>query len=137
MILKGESFRSSNTMPKTAVGQVSKRILNIGTDIVQIASFASADGMGRFKQSDFKYARITNLDDSNFIAVDLRKAGAHSVVFKLEAGQSMFLNNLSFFVDDDGTFSATPAGLTFNVMDEVYAEADTAAVDIEFVVWTA
>ena len=82
MVLKGESFRSSNTMAKTTVGQVSKRVMSIaaGSSVTEIANFSTADGKGTYIADDFKYARITNLDDTNFILIVMREVNKESIV---------------------------------------------------------
>ena len=79
---------------------------------------------------DYKYFRITNLDDTNFITLTLYN-GADSFFYKLLAGDVFLLMSN----DMDAIASSTSFG-AFADITQIKADADTAACDIEILAVT-
>ena len=74
---------------------------------------------------DFDGVFIINKDDTNFVRLRLADTGAHTVDFKLEAGEFMVFWNRSINVDAvEGVFGA------FTDIDTIVAQADTTACDV-------
>ena len=134
--LNGVSY--GNTMNKTYTnnGEVYQRIMAItaqarGSAWTNIINFGAADSAGQADITNYKYFRITNLDDTNFL--ELRVTGtADSFFVKIKAGETFLLMDNEI----DAAASTTAIG-TLTDITQIGANANTAAIDIEFVVVTA
>jgi hypothetical protein len=133
--LNGVSY--GNTMNKTYTdnGEVYQRIMAIPysaedafTDII---NFGAADDAGQADIDNYKYFRIKNLDDTNFLT--LRVTGTLDSFFvKIKAGETFLLmDNEIDAVTGSNAFGA------FTDISQISANADTAEIDIEFVCVTA
>tara|TARA_R110002049_G_scaffold12997_2_gene57291 strand:+ start:641 stop:1099 length:459 start_codon:yes stop_codon:yes gene_type:complete len=133
--LNGVSY--GNTMNKTYTdnGEVYQRIMAIPysaedafTDII---NFGAADDAGQADISNYKYFRIKNLDDTNFLTLRV-KGTADAFFIKIKAGESFLLmDNEIDAVTGSDAFGA------FTDISQISANADTDGVDIEFVCVTA
>ena len=127
-----------NTMNKTFTGngEVIQRIMTIaaqsrGSAWTNIINFGAADAAGIADITNYKYFRIKNLDDTNFL--ELRVTGtADSFFVKIKAGESFLLMDNEI----DAIASSTTIG-TLTDITQIAAIANTDGVDIEFVVVTA
>ena len=129
--LNGVSYGNTSTKSYTSNGQVLQRILNVSTTDPAIIDFGSADAAGQVVVGDYKYFRITNLDDTNFITLALYN-GADTFFYKLLAGDTFVLmSNEMDAIDSSRTFGA------FADITQIKADADTAACDIEIIAVTA
>ena len=133
--LNGVSY--GNTMNKTYTdnGEVYQRIMAIPysaedafTDII---NFGAADDAGQADIDNYKYFRIKNLDDTNFLTLRV-KGTADSFFIKIKAGESFLLMDNEI----DAVASSTTIG-TLTDISQIAANADTAEIDIEFVCVTA
>jgi|TARA_R110002020_G_scaffold188683_1_gene387403 hypothetical protein len=122
-----------NTINKTfsSNGQVLQRVLNVSTSDPAIINFGAADAAGQVAVADYKYFRITNLDDTNFITLTLFN-GTDSFFYKLLAGDVFLLMSNEM----DAIASSTTFG-AFADITQIKADADTAACDIEIIAVTA
>lgn len=128
--LNGVTINSENVLTVTGITQVDKRIVSVPTaSQVTLITFGTAVGSGQFVRASVRYIRITNKDNTNFVRIRVSKSGAETFDIKLDAGKSFVLGNASESV------SATAASFSaFVDADIVAAQADTAAVDVEFFV---
>jgi len=134
--LNGVSY--GNTMNKTYTdnGEVYQRIMTIAADSergswTNIINFGAADAAGIADITNYKYFRIKNLDDTNFL--ELRVTGtADSFFVKIKAGETFLLMDNEI----DAVASSTTIG-TLTDITQIAANADTDAIDIEFVCVTA
>ena len=114
------------------IKQIDERVLSVPTHEVDVLLLSSSAGAGTYATDTFKYARLTNLDDTNYISVTLISGSAGSKsVQKLPARTSMMLTSLSL--------SGSSAGVTFGSFSDitaVKASADSAAVDLSLFVAT-
>ena len=122
-----------NTINKTfsSNGQVLQRVLNVSTSDPAIINFGAADAAGQVAVADYKYFRITNLDDTNFVTLTLFN-GTDSFFYKLLAGDVFLLMSNEM----DAIASSTTFG-AFADITQIKADADTAACDIEIIAVTA
>lgn len=125
--LGGSDRGSTHTQTIASVTEYTNRIVNIGTAETDIVGFGSANGQGSYVRTDVKYMRFSNLDDTNYVTFGISKTGADTVFFKLEAGQSLIVNNDDLEVDAAGGASGA-----FVEADSISAKANGAAVDLEF-----
>jgi len=109
-------------------GEVVKRIMRIG-----ISSFANVfDYATEGIQADFKYFRVTNLDDTNFINIQLFNDNSDAFWVKLKAGESFMMMDNEYDINEG---AATFGG--FNELTKIAAQADTAECDLEIISVTA
>jgi hypothetical protein len=132
--LNGQDQGAENTLTISSVNEITKRIVTVPTSEVIIFAFGTAVGKGQQIESDVRYIRITNKDDTNHAGIVFRNEDDDEFSVKLDKGQSFIYNaDLSGGVVD--TFDATEAkGVTPNTfadLVDITAIADTAAVDLE------
>ena len=127
-----------NTMNKTFTsnGEVIQRIMTIaaqsrGSAWTNIINFGAADAAGVADITNYKYFRIKNLDNTNFL--ELRVTGtADSFFVKIKAGETFLLMDNEI----DAAASSTTVG-TLTDITQIGANANTDAIDIEFIAVTA
>lgn len=130
-----------NTMNKTYIdnGQVSQRIMTIaaegdGGTWTDILALSTADGQGQVVKTEYKYFRITNLDDT------------HTLHFRVATGANEFHSfevtpSSSFLLMDAGVDYTTTSGaaITFKDIIAIAGQSSNAteSLDVEFVMVTS
>lgn len=127
--LNGQAINSVNELTVPDINEFAKRIVSVpSSQEVTLITFATVVGAGSFVLDNVKYLRVTNKDNTNFAR--LRVKGVSEVFdIKLEAGKSFMMGNVKE--------SANNSGAAFSAFVSAYnitAQADTAPVDVEFVV---
>ena len=114
------------------IKQVDERVLTIPTHQVSVLVLSSSAGAGTYATQNFKYARLSNLDDANFLRVTLLSGSAGSQCeLKLPPKRSMIFTSTSI--------SGSSAGVTFGSFSDftsIKAKADEAAIDLAVFVAT-
>ena len=120
-----------HTRTITSVAEADRRVMTVSSSgEMDLIELNTANGQGKFVRSSIRYIRITNLDDTNFIRVRFKKSGAETADVKVDAGATFMLSTGSMDADTAaGAFSA------FVDINEISAQADTADVDVEYVVF--
>ena len=140
--LNGVQQGGVNTLSIGSITNVVKRIVNIGTDEIGLLGFGTAYNTelsktylaGQFDEDTVRYIRITNLDDTNHIALILKNENNDEFGVKVDKGCSFI-----YGVDLDGGVvdtmdSADAAGITpdsFGDLVDITCAANTAACDVE------
>ena len=142
LLLNNNDYSSNNKLSVTGVSEVVKRIVNIGTDEIGLLGFGTAYNTelsktyvaGQFDEDDVRYIRITNLDDTNHIALILKNENNDEFGVKVDKGCSFLYGvDLSGGVKDTMD-SADAAGITpdsFGDLVDITCAANTAACDVE------
>ena len=134
--LNGVAYGNTMNKTYTSNGEVYQRIMTIaagsrGSAWTDIINFGAADDAGQADITNYKYFRIKNLDDTNFL--ELRVTGtADSFFVKIKAGESFLLMDNEI----DAVAASTTIG-TLTDITQIGANANTDAIDIEFIVVTA
>tara|TARA_Y100000004_G_C8944108_1_gene425469 strand:- start:1228 stop:1674 length:447 start_codon:yes stop_codon:yes gene_type:complete len=128
--LNGVSYGNSSNKVFSSNGQVLQRIMSVSTSDPAILNFGAADAAGQLTVGDFKYFRVKNLDDTNFVMLTLYN-GADSFFYKLAAGDTFLLMSNDMDAIDASTSFGAFADIT-----QIKADADTAACDIEILAVT-
>ena len=148
LLLNNNDYSSNNKLSVTGVSEVVKRIVNIGTDEIGLLGFGTAYNTelsktyvaGQFDEDDVRYIRITNLDDTNHIALILKNENDDEFGVKVDKGCSFLYGvDLSGGVKDTMD-SADAAGITpdsFGDLVDITCTANTAACDVEVFVASA
>lgn len=114
------------------IKQIDERILTVPTYEVDILLLSSSAAAGTYATNSFKYARLTNLDDTNYVSVTLLSGSQGSKsVQKLLPKTSMMITDLAL--------SGSSAGVSFgsfNNITAVKASANSANVDLSLFVAT-
>jgi|TARA_R110002126_G_C10326581_1_gene489466 hypothetical protein len=130
-----------NTMNKTYAsnGQVSQRVMNIagkggsGITFTNILALSTVDGQGQVVKADYKYFRITNLDNANTLNLRVYN-GSDYVAMEVTPASTFLLMDASIDSPSSGTAAIVFADITAIAGQSSDA---TAGVDIEFLMVTA
>jgi hypothetical protein len=78
--LNGSTYDATNVLTIPNVNEVSQRIVNLpGQTLIELFEFSGIQpGRGKFLKSDVQYLRITNLDDTNSIAVNTLSSSSNN-----------------------------------------------------------
>ena len=126
--LNGVEYGSTVNKVFSGNGEVFKRIMSIDTSTYPLIFDYSAEGV----QDDFKYLRITNLDDTNFVTFSIFSSGNDSIFLKIKAGESFMLMDSEYEINEgSAVFTA------FDKLTKISAQSDTAECDIEIFSVTA
>ena len=127
LTLAGKTFDVSYAKTLSSCTRADRNIVPVPTSEIGLVQLTAAGDIGIGKFSDFDGFFVANRDDTNFVRIRIVKTGADTVDFKLEAGQFMILWNKKMDVNTtEAAFAA------FVDLDTVYVQADTAAVDVEY-----
>ena len=128
--INGTDQGGTNQVTIANVKEFDKRIVRVPSGAeVNLLTYGTAVGSGQVIRANIAYLRITNKDDTNFIRVRAIDTGADVADFRLDAGKSFMLHNGKIHADGSaGAFSA------FADIDNIAAQADTADVDIEYLI---
>ena len=136
--LNGVSYGNTVNKVYSSNGEIVQRVMAIqsnasrGANWTDILNFGSADSAGQVDKSNYKYFRITNLDDTNFLELRITGASNTSFFVKVKAGESFFLMDNEM---DAETSSITVGSL--GDIEAIAANANTDGIDIEFMCVTA
>jgi hypothetical protein len=132
--LGGVEYNAKRTKVIADITEVSKRIVNVSTTEQIILAFGTAILPGQFIDGDVRYIRITNKDDTNFVTLVFR-SGTAECAHKLDAGHSfVFAGDNSGGIAATHDADSTALTVTLATLDDITADADTAAVDLELYV---
>ena len=128
--LNGSDQGGSNTLSIANVNESDRRIVTApSSGEIDLIELDTDNGQGKFIRANIRYIRITNLDDTNFIRVRVKKASADTFDVKVLAGSSFMLTS--------GSIDANTSGAAFSAfvdLDNISVHADTANVDVELCV---
>jgi hypothetical protein len=126
--LNGVEYGGTINKVFSSNGEVIKRIMRIGTSsFVGIFDYET-EGI----QDDFKYVRITNLDDTNFISLQFFNDNSDAFWIRLKSGESFMMMDNEYEINEGiATFGS------FSTMTKCAAKSNTAGCDIEILSVTA
>ena len=129
--LGGVDRGGTHTRTISNVAEADRRVMTVSSsDEMDLIELNTENGQGKFVRTSLRYIRITNLDNTNHLRVRFKKSGAETVDVKVSAGATFLLST--------GDFEAKVAAGAFSTYEEIdviSAQADTADVDIEYVVF--
>ena len=115
------------------VAQINSRIYTLKASTTHtLVSFASDPTSGEFDTEDFKYMRITNLDDTNGCTFNLTDTSDATLAMQLGAGESFIITSLGIDGNADGAAITSAAHTVGNTVIVTGSE-----IDVEIVVATA
>lgn len=144
--LNGVDFGAKNTLSIGSVTRVMKRIVAAEATEKTILAFGASvqTTAGSFLEEDVRYIRITNLDDTNWVALTFKSDANLEFAVMLDKGESYIYNaslHSIYGIRDtmfaaDGSFDPTAGGILGDLVD-VTAKAHTASCDLEVFVASA
>tara|TARA_B110000495_G_scaffold175492_1_gene166318 strand:+ start:715 stop:1149 length:435 start_codon:yes stop_codon:yes gene_type:complete len=127
LTLNGQVYGNTNIHEVVSQGQSSSRVLSCATGVTVLLNLSTTDSAGTIVGDNVKYMRFTNLDDTNFVTLQVHNGASSYYKIKLGAGEShLFMNNQMGI----GTEALAD-------MSIVKGQADTLACDIEVLTITA
>jgi len=115
------------------VAQINSRIYTLKASTTHtLVSFASDPTSGEFDTEDFKYMRITNLDDTNGCTFNLTDTSDATLAMQLGAGESFIITSLGIDGNADGAAITSAAHTVGNTVIVKGNE-----IDVEIVVANA
>jgi|2_EtaG_2_1085320.scaffolds.fasta_scaffold23385_2 hypothetical protein len=127
LTLAGKTFDVSYAKTLSSCTRADRNIVPVPTSEIGLVQLTTPAAIGPGTFSDFNGFFVMNRDDTNFVRIRFSQNAGDTVDFKLEAGQFMILWNKKLEVNTtEAAFSA------FVDFDTVYVQADTAAVDVEY-----
>ena len=136
IVLNSNSYGGTSSYVATDCDAADQRIVNValkaaGTSLTwtNLFWYQTANQQGQGIASQFKYVRVTNLDNENYILLNIESQTANnSITMKLEAGESFSLQNGKLLASCSAISESYPVPVD---IEFIKAAADTAAVDVE------
>lgn len=134
--INNQEYGNRNSVEINGVNDVSQRIISVPTGDTNLLILSDSVGAGTYGIDNIKYARLTNLDNKNFVRISFVSSSAVPTDYnrydvRLDPRQSYIFTNSKISGSDNGdNFSA------FVSFTSLKAKADTAAVDLELFVAT-
>jgi hypothetical protein len=146
--LAGNSQDNQTITEIADINELSNRIVTIPSSsevgLLAFASSSNSMNAGTYVQSDVKYIRISNLDNTNFVDLRVLNTDGDYYSVKLDAGKSFLLGNTRLntpsredYVDPEDYvlygYVDTLVSDAINA-DEIRARANTSNIDVEYLV---
>ena len=132
--LKGKNQGATTELSISDINEVAARIVTAPTSEVTIISFGTAVAAGTYVESNVRYIRITNLDDTNYVTLNIEGDSSTDFSVRLDPGAShLIVSSKTTGVVDYADIS----GATLEDLTGVKATANTAACDLELFVASA
>lgn len=128
LVINGNDLGTQNVFTDSSITFADRRVLPLdATSNREVVKFDSKAGAGTFTDGTVEYLRITNLDDTNGIVLDIRGSGEQYFV-EVEPLCSFILSN-NIMDANDATAAQTFS--TANI-DSISAKAKAGTPDIEY-----
>jgi hypothetical protein len=130
--LKNQTYGNRNTLEIGGVNEISQRIVTVPVaDTTTLMKMSGSVGAGTYQLDTLKYARVTNLDNSNYVRLSFISSSADSTQYnrfdvRLDAKQSYIFTNSKLSGSDNGDSFGSYVDFT-----DLKAKANSGAVDLE------
>jgi hypothetical protein len=132
--LNGTTYDKTTTQSISGIAQYTSRVYQLKANTTHtVVEFASDPSNNVFDSDDFKYMRITNLDDTNAINLTFAEESTVGCAFQLDAGESFVISALNV---DSNTGGGAITSLGHTISD-VFIRTGASETDVEIVVATA
>ena len=131
--LNGVAYDQTVTKTISDIAQMHKRVMSLSASATHsIANFSTTPTSGQFDTDDIKYIRVTNLDDTNDVIVNVINVSDAAAAINLKAGESFLMFNKDF----DGNATGTPITGSLEEIESIQVATPASEVDVELVVAT-
>lgn len=132
--LNGVVYDKTTTKSIASVATYVSRVYQLKASTTHtLIEFTSDPTSGKFDTEDFKYMRITNLDDTNAINITFAEESTVGCGFQLDAGESFVISALQV---DSNTSGSALTTLGHSITD-VFIVTGASETDVEVVIATA
>jgi hypothetical protein len=132
--LNGVTYDKTTTNSIASVATYNSRVYQLKASTTHtLIEFTSDPTSGKFDTEDFKYMRITNLDDTNAINITFAEESNVGCGFQLDAGESFVISALQV---DSNTSGSALTTLGHSITD-VFIVTGASETDVEVVIATA
>ena len=132
--LNGTTYDKTTTQSITGIAQYTSRVYQLKASTTHtVVEFASDPSNNVFDSDDFKYMRITNLDDTNAVNLTFATESNVGCAFQLDAGESFVISALNV---DSNTSGGAITSLGHTISD-LFIRTGASETDVEIVVATA
>lgn len=124
---------TTNTVSFTDIAEFSRRIVTVPTSEVSLATFGAAVGIDAFINTNIRYIRITNLDDTNYVTLNFEGAGSTDYSVRLDKNMGTYVimaTHASLGVDDHCDIN----GVSLEALQTIKAIANSGSCDLELVI---
>ena len=135
--MNGTDYGATTRYTVNNISEISRRIVTTnGTGSTPIIKFQPSASAGQFINTDVRYVRITNLDDTNYATLRFQGSGSTDYAFRLDpTGSHLLMTTQNSGSDDAGvTNYADISGANLEDLRFIYAIANSASVDLELFV---
>ena len=133
--LNSTNYDSVNTLAIPNVNEISQRIVTLPPQVVvELFKFSGSVGPGEFMNDDVQYVRITNKDDTNPVAINVKYATGNTWT-RVSAGRSFMLS--SALASSESTATALVNAPSMSDIQSIYAYGPTAAVTMDLECYVA
>ena len=129
--LANNSYGNTKQKTITAQGQAIQRIMNIPTGGTTLLQLGAVDSSGTIVANNFGYFRFTNMDDTNYVTLQLYISATKSGFFRINPGDSFLL------MSPEADFLCEGSEYSLADITRIQAYANTAAVDCEWLAVTS
>jgi hypothetical protein len=128
--LNGNVFGNEQTKTHTLITTVRQDVINVDSSAsTELFNFAAARaGLGTIEDAKSKYIRLTNLDSSNFVTINLM------LDLSTDEFSSIVLPAGSSFLITKDTMKTGSLTTSLTQLDAIHAKADTADCQVEIFV---
>ena len=127
IVLNGVNQGGTNTQSIGSINEVHKFIKTVDTSTLRtLVLFSGTVAAGTLNADNVKYIRITNLDDTNYLDVEVMATDAFT--YRLTAGTSLVLPPADSALDAVASGDSGSSGAD---LVKIAAQANTASVDVE------
>ena len=135
--MNGNDYGAITRYSVANISEISRRLITTnGTASTEIIRFQPSASAGQFINTDVRYLRITNLDDTNYATLRFQGSASTDYAFRLDpTGSHLLMTTQDSGSSNAGVTSyADISGVTLTDLRAIRVVADTAAVDLELFV---
>jgi len=135
--MNGSDYGSATRYSVNNISEISRRLITTnGTASTEIIRFQPSASAGQYINTDVRYVRITNLDDTNYATLRFQGSASTDYSFRLDpTGSHVIMTTQDSGSSKAGVTSyADINGLVLTNLRTIMVVANTAAVDLELFV---
>ena len=135
--MNGTDYGSATRYTVNNISEISRRLITTnGTSSTEIIRFQPSASAGQFINTDVRYLRITNLDDTNYATLRFQGSASTDYSFRLDpTGSHLLMTTQDSGSSNAGVTSyADISGIVLTDLRTIRVIANSASVDLELFV---
>jgi hypothetical protein len=127
LVLNGADLGTQNVFTDSSITYADRRVMALSTTSRSVLLFDSQQAAGTYADDSIEYLRITNLDDTNGVVLDIR-GNSEQYFVDLEPECSFLLSNNEM----DANAESTAQLFSTSNIDSIHAKAKAGTPNIEY-----